>query len=103
MIASESVEKRNVYEPGEITGARSIFDRLAQNRIPYYSYSYHCGTDRKILQSFRRDLEARAASFFFVYLSEFDGFLHRQVQDAGRVDTTVGRYAGARSATCPRA
>jgi hypothetical protein len=61
------VENCTFYEPPGNPGGWLIFVRLAQNRIPFCSYSYHCGPDREILQSLGRDLEARAAFFSFAY------------------------------------
>jgi hypothetical protein len=69
-------EKRNIYAPGGIDGGGSIFDVLAASDIRHRVYSYHDGTDAELLQRAARDLRQSDATFFFVYLSEFDGFLH---------------------------
>ena len=85
-------EKRNIYARGGITSARSIFDRLAENGIPYRVYSYHDGTDGEILRRARRDLEAREAKFYFIYLSEMDHFLHNHRDDDGKVKKQLEWY-----------
>ena len=86
------VEKRNIYGLGGITGAHSIFDRLAEHGIPYCLYSYHDGTDGEILRRARRDLEAREAKFYFIYLSEMDHFLHNHRDDDGKVKKQLEWY-----------
>lgn len=88
------VEKRNIYDPGGIAGARSIFDQLADKGIPYRVYSYHHWTDREILRQARRDLESDQANFFFLYLSEMDIFLHNHCEDGNQLDQRLGWYAG---------
>ena len=70
------VEKRNIYAPGGISGAPSIFDYLTGAGIEHRVYSYHMGRDEALMEMARRDLEARRARFYFIYLSEMDHFLH---------------------------
>ncbi len=87
------VEKRNIYDRHGIVGAPSIFDELAENGTPYRVYSYHHWTDKEILREARRDLEAGEASFFFLYLSEMDMFLHNHCQDGRQLEGYLGWYA----------
>lgn len=70
------VERRNIYEPGGITGAPSIFDQLQGSGIPSRVYEYHRLTDAQILRQAERDIRSDAATFYFLYLSEMDMFLH---------------------------
>ncbi len=70
------VEKRNIYSERGISGAASIFDDLAKDRIPYRVYSYHDFSDAEILLRAEADMKETDARFFFVYLSEMDMFLH---------------------------
>ncbi len=87
------VEKRNIYARGGITGARSIFDHLAEARIPHRVYSYRDGwSDREILERARHDLEAGGADFFFLYLCELDQALHHHPLDAAEVDQRLAWY-----------
>lgn len=85
-------EKRNLYGPAGISGARSIFDHLEKDRISYCVYSYCEMTDKEILEHARRDIEARKASFFFLYLSEMDMFLHTYCGDDRRFDDRLRWY-----------
>lgn len=87
------VEKRNLYAPGGISGAQSIFDRLEEDGIPYRVYSYHEMTDKQILDQARLDLRSGKAEFYFLYLSELDGFLHSHRPDARKVEQRVQWYA----------
>ncbi len=86
------VEKRNIYEPGGISGGGSIFDELAAADIPHRVYTYHRYRDAKALDQAHRDVESAPAGFFFVYLSEIDSFLHRHCDDGARVEREFGRY-----------
>jgi len=86
-------EKRNIYLPGGIEGARSIFDELFARGIPYRSYSYHRWTDQEILERALADLRPPVACFYFLYLSELDGFLHHHCLDTAAVRTRLRWYA----------
>jgi len=70
------VEKKNVYAPGGISGAASIFDRLVAAGVPYRAYTYHHYSDAEVLAQAQADLQAGQAQVFFLYLSEMDAFLH---------------------------
>jgi hypothetical protein len=87
------VEKRNIYDRDGIAGAPSIFDQLAGRGVPYRVYSYHELSDREILSRARRDLERGETSFFFLYLSELDKFLHTHCGDASQVKDRLDWYA----------
>ena len=87
------VEKRNIYGPGSIAGALSIFDQLAERGIPYCVYSYHHWTDKEILKRARRDIQTGDANFFFLYLSEMDMFLHNHCEDARELEGRLEWYA----------
>lgn len=89
------IEKKNIYAPGGISGAASIFDDFVRTGIRYRSYSYHHGPDRDLLEAARRDLESRRASFYFVYLSEMDGFLHHHCTEPERVAEKLAWYGRA--------
>jgi predicted AlkP superfamily pyrophosphatase or phosphodiesterase len=87
------VEKRDLYAPGGISFARSIFDRLEEDRIPYCVYSYREMNDMKILEQARCDLETGKARFFFLYLSEMDMFLHMHCGDDQKLEQRLDWYA----------
>jgi len=86
------VEKRSIYGPNGITGARSIFDRLSEEGVPYRTYSYHELSDSEILLRAREDLLAGRANFFFLYLSELDNFLHFHCEDHDEVAQRLAWY-----------
>jgi hypothetical protein len=87
------LEKRSIYQRGGISGARSIFDHLVEKGIQYRAYSYHHWTDKEILQQARSDLARTNASFFFLYLSEMDSFLHTYCADTRRLEERLEWYA----------
>jgi predicted AlkP superfamily pyrophosphatase or phosphodiesterase len=85
-------EKRNIYAPRGISGAASIFDRLAAAGRSHHVYSYHRFSDQEILRRARQDIAAGRATFFFLYLSEIDAFLHQHVEDEADVKEMFATY-----------
>jgi len=86
------VEKKNIYDYGGISGAASIFDRLKQENIPHRIYTYHHWTDAQIVEQAQKDITSRAATFYFLYLSEMDMFLHEHCVDERKIDEKVEWY-----------
>jgi hypothetical protein len=86
------VERTCIYEPGGISGAPSIFDRLVENGIPYRAYSYHHWNDQEILELAQRDMENSDAEFFFVYLCELDAELHAFWAHPERLKSMLANY-----------
>jgi predicted AlkP superfamily pyrophosphatase or phosphodiesterase len=86
------VEKKNIYDQGGVSGAPTIFDQLAKNEIPHRVYSYHYLTDAQILQQAEDDIRAEVASFFFLYLSEMDMFLHMHCHEPEKIDARLQWY-----------
>jgi hypothetical protein len=70
------VEKRDILAPGGIVNVPSILDEIAVQGIAYRVYSYRQLPDAQIVECAARDIAAGAASFFLLYLSEMDAFLH---------------------------
>ena len=75
------IEKHNIYDVGGIPGSTSIFDLLNQRGISYKVYSYHHFSDAEILEQSYRDIESGKEPFYFLYLSQIDGFLHQRRSD----------------------
>lgn len=101
------VERRNIYEPGGITGAPSIFDQLQASGIRYRVYEYHRQTDAQILRQAEQDIRSGAASFYFLYLSEMDMFLHMNCGEPEKIrerlqwyDQSLRRVFGAAQRVC---
>jgi predicted AlkP superfamily pyrophosphatase or phosphodiesterase len=86
------VERRNIYDRGGISGAPSIFDQLHENGVPFRVYTYHHSTDAEILCKAERDIGNRAASFYFLYLSEMDMFLHTYCDAPEKVEERLRWY-----------
>jgi len=86
------VEKKNIYEPGGISGASSLFDYLTDHNIPYRTYSYHHASDADILQAAERDIRTDKSGFFFVYLCELDMVLHNCFADPVKLDERLKWY-----------
>ena len=86
------VERRCIYEPGGVSGAPTIFDKLVDAQIPYRVYSYHHWNDQQILERAQADLESSDADFFFVYLCELDRELHTFWAYPERLERMLAEY-----------
>ena len=88
------VEKKSIYERCGVSGAPSIFDELADQGIAYRVYSYHHGTDERIFRMAQGSILQGVASFYFLYLSEMDRFLHDHCTDGhGKLEERLDWYA----------
>jgi hypothetical protein len=83
-------EKKDIYRPGGLPG--SLFDRLEQSKTRYRTYSYHEFSDRQIFDEAARDLKAQKFDFYFLYLAEFDAFLHDRCKFEGEVQEKIRQY-----------
>ena len=86
------VERRNIYGNKGITGAPSIFDRLTERGVSHRVYTYHDATDAEILKQAERDITHSDASFFFVYLSEMEMFLHMNCNSPEKIGERLRWY-----------
>jgi len=83
-------EKKDIYRPGGLPG--SLFDRLEESKTRYRTYSYHDFSDRQIFDQAARDLKAQKFDFYFLYLAEFDAFLHDRCKFEGEVQEKIRQY-----------
>ena len=86
------VERHNIYDRGGIAGAPSIFDQLHENAVPFRVYTYHHSTDAEILREAEKDIRNQAASFYFLYLSEMDMFLHMNCDAPEKIEERLRWY-----------
>jgi predicted AlkP superfamily pyrophosphatase or phosphodiesterase len=86
------VEKKNIYDPGGIIGSSSIFDQLTRKGISHRVYSYHHLSDAEIVRQAINDIQSREASFFFLYLSEMDMFLHMHCKEPDEIEKRMQWY-----------
>ena len=86
-------EKKDIYRPGGLAPARSIFDELAGHGVRYRVYNYHQYDDRAAIRQIIHDLKKPRAQFYFLYLCELDAFLHDHIHSAEAVSEEIGRYA----------
>jgi hypothetical protein len=86
------VERRDIYSPDGILGARSIFDELVADGVPYCVYSSHRWSDREILTRAKQDIEGSDARFFFVHLCELERLFHHRCRDREEVFSHLAWY-----------
>ena len=84
-------EKKDLFEPGGITGGPSIFDYLRQHDIPY-----HCSNWRESevenLAAAKACLAEGEVAFAFVYLAAMDSLLHQVGKNSAAVDEKLSWY-----------
>jgi hypothetical protein len=85
-------EKSDIYRPGGIAGSTSIFDVLEAGGQPYRAYSYHQGSDFELIRMAHDDLKNGDASFYFIYLSQVDAFLHEHADRPELVRDLLSQY-----------
>jgi Type I phosphodiesterase / nucleotide pyrophosphatase len=88
-------EKRDIYQPGGIPGSTSIFDLLSRRKCQYAVYSYHQGSDAKLLALIDTDLRRKQKKFYFLYLSGLDAFLHAHADQSAEAARCLDRYSRA--------
>jgi len=86
-------ERKSIYSPMGIETHPTVFDLLAEKKVPYHAYTYHHLTDPQILQQAKRDLRNGTASFLFIYLSELDRLLHFHDVKSDEVRTRLAWYS----------
>lgn len=85
-------ETSDIYQPGGLAPALSIFDRLNLAGIQYECFNYHEYTDEEAFRVVPQRLRVSDRRVFFVYLSAFDSFLHFHVRDNGGVASKLADY-----------
>lgn len=88
-------EKRNIYLPGGIPEATSIFDLLARSSVGYGAYTYWQGSNQELLSRVELDLAKAEKSFFFLYLDGLDSFLHGHADEPCVVKSKLKFYSDA--------
>lgn len=73
-------ENKNIYKPGGIRNADSIFDILTKKNIDYKCLAYPL-KDREIFSKAKESIENKEVYFYFLYLSESDALLHSSCRD----------------------
>lgn len=85
-------ETSDIYRPGGLSPARSLFDILTERGVRYRCYNYHRHTDAETLSLAPLDLRDTSTSVFFLYLSGLDSYLHFHVKDAAGVTERLRWY-----------
>lgn len=85
-------ETSDIYQPGGLAPARSIFDVLGEGGVAYECFNYHRHTDAQIVDLAPVRIAQSPARVFFLYLSGFDAFLHRSVSDPRAVTERLAWY-----------
>jgi len=85
-------ETADIYQPGGLSPARSIFDRMREAGVSYECFNYHHNTDEAIFRVVPERLRVSSSRVFFVYLSGFDAFLHFNAHDNQAIDVKLAWY-----------
>ena len=84
-------EKRDLFSPGGVSGAPTIFDRLRESGVAFHLSDWRRGEDEN-LAGFHRDVAAATMRFAFLYLPDLDGALHEVGKDDPSITARVARY-----------
>ena len=85
-------ETRDIYQPGGLAPARSLFDVLSSCDVPYACYTYHTHTDAEILAQVPTQIRETDCRVYFLYLSQLDAYLHFHVDDTHGVTERLRQY-----------
>ncbi len=85
-------EKRDLYQPGGInSGARTIFDDLRDNKVPFYLSDWRASEEVN-LKALRDDLADGDITFAYLYMAAMDAILHADGTKSPRVDKKIEWY-----------
>ena len=73
-------ENKRIYAPKGMRQGKNIFDILTERDVDYKCYAYPM-KDQDIFFQAQRDILAADSSFYFLYFSESDAYLHRGCKD----------------------
>lgn len=85
-------ETENIYRPGAIREAKTVFDRWEEAGVNYLALSYHDGSDEALVARAKETLAAGEVAACFVYLAGLDEFLHYQGCSGEKVMEKVNSY-----------
>jgi len=85
-------ESRNIYAPDGVPAAETIFDWLRARDIPWQVYTYHEGNDQQVIAEAHRDVDAGRVRALFLYLSQFDAFLHAHRHEEEAITAKLAEY-----------
>lgn len=85
-------ERRDIYAPKGIANSPSLFDDFEREGRPYRVYTYHQYSDAEILNRAKAEIRESDATFFFLYLSEVDAFLHMHCKEPEAIETKLRWY-----------
>jgi hypothetical protein len=84
-------EKRDLFSPGGVSGAPTIFDKLRKSGTPFHVSNWRQDEESN-LAALHRDLDAAAIRFAFLYLADLDGALHVVGKDDPSITGRIARY-----------
>ncbi len=84
-------EKRDLFSPGGVSGAPTIFDELRAAGTPFHVSDWRKGEEEN-LAALHRDLEERPIRFAFLYMADLDGALHEVGKDDPSITSRIARY-----------
>lgn len=85
-------EKRDIYEKNGInSGARNIFDRLRDEKIPFYLSDWRA-SETINLESLKEKIKDQSISFAYLYLAAMDATLHAHGTKSEKVAEKIAWY-----------
>lgn len=84
-------EKRDLFSPGGVSGAPTIFDKLRAAGTCFHVSDWRRDEDSNVA-ALHRDLAASEIRFAFLYLADLDGALHMVGKDDPSITARIDRY-----------
>lgn len=84
-------ERTNIYNEGSAGEFNNVFDIWKEKGISYRRFFYNL-KDAEIFKRVEKSLEAENIDCYFLYLSEFDSFMHLNCKDKGKVRERIVWY-----------
>lgn len=88
----EYTEKKDLYQPGGInSGARTIFDDLRDQNVPFYLSEWWKGEAHNIA-TLKKELEKGDIEFAYLYMAHMDAVLHQYGPDSPEGSEKINWY-----------
>jgi len=85
-------ENKDIYKPDGVRAGNTIFDWISNRGIPWRTYTYREMNDSQIIEAAHKDIDEGSSKVLFLYLCEFDAFLHRHRHDESAITNKLAEY-----------
>ncbi len=87
-------EQKRIWEPGGLPQGRSVFDRMTERGIPYYTHNSDFNDEQRI-ESLHAHIENQSIEFAYCSLGGLDGLMHAKGNNHPDIGKLMNRYDAA--------